>query len=432
MALGGRNEATVIDVESLAYCMESKMRNSFSLSPNHCIFRTPSILFRHREEAYIPNCFSFGPFHHNKENLKVTENIKNKYLKGLLSRSVNPAAMLRECLDSIKKVERKARECYAGHIDQNIALTQNFVEMLVLDGCFIVELFRKLGGVVPKEKDDPIFSMTCMLQYLYHDLILLENQIPWFVMELLFNKTKGPSKTPSLIELTLHFLGNVFQSYFTPTIDTRPFVNEEVKHILDLLRLNLVLHSEEVESYGRKWWWSQWQPFPSVARLKEAGVKFVRVNVDCILDIKFRNGVLEIPPLLIQETTETIFRNLISYEHCLPNCLPIITSYAKIMKNLIDTTSDMEILCKKGILKNWLSPKDATELFNELCYDTHVKKFYYIELSSSINHHCQQWWSRWRAYYIQNYIKSRWSIVGQLYAVVMLVLTFWQTYIKKG
>ncbi|XVF60073.1 hypothetical protein PTKIN_Ptkin08bG0014000 [Pterospermum kingtungense] len=428
MALGGRNEATVIEVESLASSMEKRMSNTFSLSPHQCIFRTPSILFRHSEEAYIPNCFSFGPFHHDKENLKVTENIKNKYLKGLLSRSVNQGEKLRECLDSIKQVQRRARECYAGNIDQNVA---DFVEMLVLDGCFIVELFRKHGEVVPIEDDDPIFSMACMLQFLHHDLILLENQIPWFVLELLFNKTKGLSETKSLIELALQFFGNVFLSYSTPTIDTKPFVNRKVKHILDLIRLNLVSHSEIVRNYERNQESNLgWQPIPSATRLKEAGVKFVRVDVDCILDIKFRNGVLQIPSLLIQETTETIFRNLISYEQCLPDCSPIFTSYAKTMDNLIDTTDDMEILCKE-IFDNWMSPEDATKFFNELYNDTYVKAFYYDELCNEVNQHYKQRWPRWRADLVHNYFFKPWAIVALIYAFIIFVLTFWQAYKAK-
>ncbi|PON95333.1 hypothetical protein TorRG33x02_088550 [Trema orientale] len=50
-----------------------------------------------------------------------------------------------------------------------------FVEVLVLDGCFIIELFRKKSNEDLKEEGDPIFTMSCLLQFLHHDLILLEN-----------------------------------------------------------------------------------------------------------------------------------------------------------------------------------------------------------------------------------------------------------------
>ena len=82
---------------------------------------------------------------------------------------------------------------------------------LSLDGCFIIEIFYKDDNEMLRDDDDPIFNMSCMLQYLYHDLILLENQIPWFVLEKLFNLTKEPgSKT--LSELALQFFGCSMES----------------------------------------------------------------------------------------------------------------------------------------------------------------------------------------------------------------------------
>ncbi|WRX21141.1 Protein of unknown function DUF247, partial [Theobroma cacao] len=150
----------------------------------------------------------------------------------------------------------------------------------------------------------------------------------------------------------------------------------------------------------------------------EFGVKFVKVESNRILDIKFKNGSLEIPSLLIQETTETILRNLIAYEQCLPNRRPIFTCYAKLLDNLIDTTNDMDILCKKEIFDNWLSPEDATQFFNKLYNDTYVKEFYYSKLCDDLNRHCKRGWPRWRAYYVQNYFTKPWAIAAQIYAVI--------------
>ncbi|MBA0781638.1 hypothetical protein Gotri_002543 [Gossypium trilobum] len=422
---------TVVDVESLVASMENKMMGSqLRLSPDYCIFRTPTILARHSPNAYIPNCFAFGPFHRCQPNSKATEKIKVKYLRELLLRSSNPEAMLRECLNSVKEIKGKARDCYAGYID---LAEEEFLEMLVVDGCFIVELFRKDADVVAKEDDDPIFSMSCMLQFLNHDLILLENQIPWLVLQLLFDKTKASTETNSLVELALQFFRTMF-SYENP-INPSLFFEKEIKHILDLLRLSLVLPSEEVELYERKKQLnkqpSEWQPIPSATRLNEAGVKFRRVvNVKSILDIKYSNGVLEIPSLLIQETTETIFRNLISYEQCLPHCKPVFTSYAKIMDNLIDTPHDMEILCKRVVLDNWLSPEDATHFFNKLYNDTYVKDFYYADLCNQLNDHCRKWLPKWRAAYVHNYFSKPWAIAAQIYAIIILFLTVFQSFKK--
>ena len=136
--------------------------------------------------------------------------------------------------------------------------------------------------------------------------------------------------------------------------------------------------------------------------------------------------------MLIQETTETIFRNLIAYEQCLPNCEPIFISYAKVMDNLIDTPSDLDVLCKEDIRDNWLSPEDATQFFNNLYNDTYVKKFYYSQLCNDLNVYCGKWWHKWRAAYVQNYLSRPWAILAQIYAVVIFILTLLQTLNKKG
>ncbi|XVE67725.1 hypothetical protein DITRI_Ditri09bG0011600 [Diplodiscus trichospermus] len=438
---GSSDDSVVISVGSLVSSLKVELKDApLSMPPSYCIFKTPTILSRHKEKSFLPSCFSIGPMHHGKENLVAAEKIKIKYMKGLLSRlltsrkqtlsqdamEIEEQKVLTDWVNAVKLVEEQANACYAGH-DYAAELGDEFVKTMVLDAIFIIELFRKGAGEITKELDDPIFSMACMFQYLHHDLILLENQIPWLVLEILFDKTKLPSETRSLMELALGFLANIFTTHPLP-IKTGLFTNQNIKHILDLLRLFLVLPSEEIKNNPK----FGWQPISSVTRLKEAGVKFVKVASDSILDIKFRDGSLEIPSLLIQETTETIFRNLIGYEQCLPNCPPIFTSYAKLLDNLIDTSTDLEILCKMEIFNIWLSPGDSTQFFDKLYYATFVKEFYYSKLCDDLNRHCKKWWPRWRAYYVHNYFTKPWAVAAQIYAVIMFILTLWQTYIKKG
>jgi hypothetical protein len=64
--------------EGLAPLIEDMISYDLFMSPKCCIFKTPIILFRHNEQAYIPNAFSIGPFHHGNLNLKATKNKKLK------------------------------------------------------------------------------------------------------------------------------------------------------------------------------------------------------------------------------------------------------------------------------------------------------------------------------------------------------------------
>ncbi|XVF57833.1 hypothetical protein PTKIN_Ptkin07bG0014400 [Pterospermum kingtungense] len=336
--------------------------------------------------------------------------------------------ILTDWVNAVKSIEKKASACYAGH-DFAAELGDEFVKIMVRDSCFILELFRKHLGEVNRKADDPIFSMSCTLQFLYHDLILMENQVPWLVQKTLFDKTKLPSETESLIVLTLLFFASMFTFYPPDPEKIEPLPAQiTIKHILDLLRLSLVLPLEEIKYANLSWW----QPAPSITRLQQAGVKLVKVTPDSILDIKYKGGSLEIPSLLIQETTETILRNLIAYEQCLPDCQPICICYAKLLDNLIESANDINILFKKQIYDKYLlSPEDATAFFSKLSNDTFVKQIYYSELCNDLNRHCNRWWPRIRAYYLETFAKP-WAVVAQIYAGIMLILTFWQTYIKKG
>ncbi|GMN41490.1 hypothetical protein TIFTF001_010697 [Ficus carica] len=348
-----RGDHIKIEVDALANGLENKMRSTnLNISPRCCIFKVPNILRRHNPEAYAPNGFSIGPYHYGKKHLKATQKIKLKYLHDLISGFEDPKAKLRTLIEAISEVQQEARDCYADPIDH---ISQDeFINILVLDGCFLIELFRKNADDKLQKNDDPVFKMSCMRQFLCHDLILLENQIPWMVLEILFAITRKPedqtTSNLSLLVLWYCYTASITISKFPSDINAvfEPFLSREhgSKHILDLLRNSMVLSSSITEVKD-----GEWKSMPSATRLREAGIKFKEGTSTSIFDIKFDHGVIEIPPLSVQETTESVFRNLICLEQCLPNCAHMVTSYAILLDNLINTTDDMEILCKRGSLK---------------------------------------------------------------------------------
>uniref|UniRef100_A0A6N2K624 Uncharacterized protein n=1 Tax=Salix viminalis TaxID=40686 RepID=A0A6N2K624_SALVM len=228
----GEDDEVIVDIDSLTSSIESMMPQNLIMSYKWCIFRVPPILRRHRENAYIPNAFSIGPWHRNHQTIS-TEIIKLNYLKNLLSRESKSGVTLKELVESTREIAKEARSCYAGPIDVG---AKDFVRLLVIDGCFLIELFRKDQDIRLREKHDPIFKMAWLMQCLYHDLILLENQIPWLVLEHLFNKTSAKQSTqaeePNLAHLALQFFAYTF-SFKPPNTD---ILYDKKKHLLDLLR----------------------------------------------------------------------------------------------------------------------------------------------------------------------------------------------------
>ena len=193
-----------IDIGRLESSIKDMMPPHLLVLPKHCIFKTPVILKRHNKKAYIPNTFSIGPLHHDNPNLKATEKMKVKYLGGLISRSDCSDEMLGTLISSITEVEKEARECYVEAIDQYCS-PEEFLKILVIDSCFIIELFCRNNFPKLREENDPIFSMSIMVEVLHHDLMLLENQVPWMVLEHLFSLIRGPESNIPLSKLAYLF-----------------------------------------------------------------------------------------------------------------------------------------------------------------------------------------------------------------------------------
>jgi hypothetical protein len=77
--------------------------------------------------------------------------------------------------------------------------------MLLLNGCFITELFRKYNSIYLRDAHDPILQFGWMFSSLKRDPILFENQIPFFVLTKLFEMTKVPNQQDNLINLAMFF-----------------------------------------------------------------------------------------------------------------------------------------------------------------------------------------------------------------------------------
>ncbi|KAL4653151.1 hypothetical protein ACB092_01G282000 [Castanea dentata] len=343
-------DSVAIDIEGLAAFIKARMYQDLFISSNCYIFKTPTILGRINEKAYVPEAFSIGPFHHGRPE-------KN--------------------------------ECYAGPIGYSL---DEFVRIIVIDGCFIIELFRKIAYKELREKNDLIFTESCMLSFLLHDLILLENQVPWMVMDCLFNMTMDPTHNEPLIEPVKTFLHPFF---FTELLYGYPPITNG-KHIVDVCRKLLV--SSITGEKGQLDW-----TLPSAMILVEAGVKIKNGESKSFLDIKYENSVLEIPPLGIEETTETLFQNIISFEQCCPDCELRFTSYTILLDNLINTSKDMDILYKNKVIDSWLNPYDVVPFFNKL-------------------------WPRWHAILVRNYFNTQWAILSTTAAAILLFLSFLQTW----
>ncbi|EEF43082.1 UPF0481 protein At3g47200 [Ricinus communis] len=362
----------------------------------HCICKVKdSLLGTNGSKSYIPDQVSVGPYHHEEDGLAVTEEQKWQYVHVLLSRKPNLEASLDACVTALKEVEHRARSCYAGGIDDRDWPSNKFLTMMLVDGCFIIELLLKYSIKSLRRRNDKIFTTPGMLFDVRCNLILLENQIPLFILQRLFQVVPIPRQCIyTFAELCFRFFRNMIPG--DPQINREKF-SQEAHHLLDIICHCLlptyprVLPPKESNS-GNK-------PLPSATKLQDAGIRIKKARKLNLLDIKFDKGVLEIPPIVIHQYTETLLKNLIALEQCSSH-VQYITSYAFFMKWLISEDKDVTLLKKIGILINCdaIDEKEVKKVFDKLDEANFpVKEFYHDGLREQVNSYKgTRKWRQWR------------------------------------
>ncbi|KAL9461340.1 hypothetical protein AB3S75_004358 [Citrus x aurantiifolia] len=418
------------------------------------IYKVPQHLREGEDDrAYVPQIVSLGPYHHGKKRLRQMDRPKWRSLHHVLKRNSQDIKIY---LDSMKELEEKARACYEGPISLS---SNDFAEMMVLDGCFVLELFRGASEGFTRlgyPRNDPVFAMRGSMHSIQRDMIMLENQLPLFILDRLLGLQFGKPEQKGLVaKLALRFFDPLMPTDEPLTKGERnklesslgnanifyPLSDQGGLHCLDVFRKSLLRSGPKPEP--PKIWIKRWsqtnrvadkrrqQLIHCVTELREAGVKFRKRKTDRFWDIKFKNGILSIPRLFVHDGTKSLFLNLIAFEQCHFDCSNDITSFVIFMDNLINSPEDVGYLHYCGIIEHWLgSDAEVADLFNRLCEEVvfDINDSYLSRLSEDVNQYYNHKWNAWRASLRHKYFNNPWAIISLVAAVVLLLLTFAQTF----
>ncbi|KAJ1432188.1 hypothetical protein SESBI_06827 [Sesbania bispinosa] len=392
----------------------------------HSIYKVPSRVTDLNKKAFRPHAVSFGPYHYGEESLKAMEEHKHRALLHFLKRCKKPIELLFQRMD---QVVEELRDSYKPLDPIWTQDTPRFLQVMIVDGCFMLEILRA-NECVPDDyaDNDPVFGEHGKLYVMPHikrDMLMLENQLPMKVLHILIEvETDTTQDDEELNEKILEFL--------TPC---NPFIRNMGKcmHLLDVYRKSLIQHGPTHPTPIPKAQFLHLEHGDDIVRsareLHEVGVRFKKSKTQSLRDVSFDRGVLRLPTIIVDDTTEYMLLNLIAFE-----CLHVgagneVTSYVFFMSTIIDNTMDVALLNRRGILINVLgSDKDVAKLFNSLCKDITVDRQGVLDVvQMNLSNYCKKPWNKWRANLTQTYFRNPWAIVSLIAAIFLFTFTIIQT-----
>ncbi|KAJ1254824.1 hypothetical protein BS78_K322100 [Paspalum vaginatum] len=482
------------------------------------ICRVPQKILELDRIAYEPISLSIGPYHHGNPDLQILED-KWWCLSYILME--NPEKTLQDYLELMESLEQQARSCYP----EELAIeSDQFVKMLLLDGCFVLVALRGIQGtnlLAPAATQLPFVSGTndhenfkgtscgifveekasstqsksahsvapdpyqkqakhqvgcdksgCITAFLLHDLFLLENQLPFFVVKKIYESVTGECDSSKLIDRigcglvniigypvpiretslpnVFHHLLHFWHLYLTPAEDTeepqehhrnrrykmfpsylRRYEKLNIGHKTDMCKVSKNINSSRFSRDRHHL--LRWR---RAEQYHEAGVHFQkRVFSDNdrhgLLDIRFTNGLIEIPTLVISWHTSSFFKNIIALEQTCPEYGNYFTSYCAFLSQIVTKPADVVLLAKTGILVHHMrSDDEVSALLTKLGKNVDLGRndsHYLKSVCRRMEEHYQSRTNRWMAWLWHNHFSNPWLSLAVLAAAIVLLCTILQT-----
>ncbi|KAK4592760.1 hypothetical protein RGQ29_017061 [Quercus rubra] len=405
----------------------TQIEESAQWHPECCIYKVPKRLRDVMEQAYTPKLISIGPVHYGK--LANMEKLKLKYFKDFFSR---PGKSQKEFASIIEEYEDKIRHCYAAEI--SLPEREVFLKMILLDSIFIIELFLKNTSA----QKDYILCKPWLAFGILQDLILLENQLPFFILNHLYDQSRFPDNHKTFLMLACAY-------FFGDDIELSP--ENEVKHFTDLQRYFYYPPNQDIGDGI--------QYLPSATKLDTAGLLFKKWKPHKLeenslaadrrlLDIKLQKNCLPflqklscleflqthlvIPPFAVDDRTEEHFRNLMALEMCHYPFNAYICNYILLLDFLINSKEDVELLVKERIIVNSLgSNKAVANMVNKLGQEIIEVNSYYFGVADAVNKHYLSPWNLNMASLKKVYFRDIWrgsATVAAVLVLSMAILSF--------
>ncbi|KAI7754315.1 hypothetical protein M8C21_009057 [Ambrosia artemisiifolia] len=398
-----------------------------------------------RNREYEPAVVSLGMYHHNRTELAKSEKYKLITLEEFRLSCRKPIGFL---YNKVSEVVKDARNCYTDGSTDGYS-DEEFTRIMLRDACFVLFFIECISIAKTKLLLNNEYLGALGFANVVRDIFLLENQIPFVVLEVLLELRFPDDKGENVLNRFFNYLnyGEVMAR------DEKVLENKQPLHLLELYRsyfisLKVSLGLGSVSAGSRMGQMLSTEPesdadfnyvirnrsFASVTELKAKGIFLKRMDQESSNeDIKFVShfcyGRFELVRRAVSSNTKAIYLNMIAYEMCAHNPNDFrVSTYIRVMKSLVVQRDDVKELRNHNILLHSLGrDEEVVKMYDEIDVPA-VNLYMFNQLRKGIENHCNSKYKTWAAELITVYFSSPWKTVALLVASAILFTSFLQTY----
>ncbi|CAH1428155.1 unnamed protein product [Lactuca virosa] len=398
---------------------------------------------RRNRQCYQPTVVSLGPYHHKRDDLAVGEKYK---LVTLEEYRLSCGTSMGSLYNKVFEVVHDARKCYIdGSADEYN--DEEFNRMMLRDGCFIlffIECVANRPNTLLMLNNEYLGALG--FAHVARDILLLENQIPFIVLQVLLD-LRFPEEDRG--EKILNDFFNYLKYGEVSTKGKKVLGMKKPLHLLELYRSHFILLSsyfshdpnnsiKKIDDDADEEWnyVKRNRSLPSIMELKAKGIFLKCINFKnepSTEDIKFHShcyyGELELVPRAVYLNSKAIYLNMIAYEMCPHNPNDFrVSTYIRVMKSLVVHCDDVKELRSNHILLHSLGrDEEVVKMYDEIEAPA-VNLYMFHQLRRGIEKHCTNKYKMWAAELINVHFSSPWKTVALLVATAILFTNFLQTY----
>ncbi|KAF8663623.1 hypothetical protein HU200_055345 [Digitaria exilis] len=416
---------------------------------------------RERVEAlHAVRAVAIGPFHRGDPGLPFPEDAKLPFMRYLQDQCGLDAGGYVAALF----LERdRLRDEFAA-ADETLDDEDRFLEMLLLDSCFVLVVSMMLSKAGTGDDADSVARAASISRdyFILHmavaqhaddiklDMLVLENQVPFAAVKLLAASCPGLKLRHSVEELVL----GCFDDICPKRARRAGEAGGDFHHVLHLFHWSrvpkdkyCVLSTPRTLLKIKK---ESERLFPCSMELRRSAVWFRQASSVCgDLDMWFwchpasPVAVMSVPCFHVHEYSAAVLHNLVAFEkHFYWAYGACVTAHVARMEGLVRCSQDAAMLRKRGVLGSTRrTDSELVALFRELGEETVGARLpdEYGEMLDAVARHRGRRVSGWCGGFVLHFFPSPWVAVSLAAAVALIfVPSMLQTvytmlsYIKQG